>query len=194
MGNSATRDAKALEVAEWRAEALRLRVEELLSIRAIARRLGKSPSTVHEAIDAEIAAIPAEQADRLRVIESERLDRDEAKLDALVLAHEEQARTAVDLGMGEVRGNGAKEAADIVVKAIAGKTAIRARRAKMLGLDAAEVVDVTTHEGEVTPAAAQEAMRRAFGSVARKDDADGSSAADAAGSGDGAAPEVAPGA
>lgn len=163
MGNSATRDVKAAEVAEWRAEALRLRVEELLSIRKIAQRLGKSPSTVHEAIDAEIAAIPAEQADRLRVIESERLDRDEAKLDALVAAHEEQARTAVDLGMGEVRGNGAKEAADIVVKAIAGKTAIRARRAKMLGLDAAEVVDVTTRDGDLTAADAKRVLADAFG-------------------------------
>jgi ParB-like chromosome segregation protein Spo0J len=65
--------ARTVAVKEWRAHALQLRVKGL-TIRQIAKALGKSKSAVHKGLDAEINAIPAEGVAELREIVGARLD------------------------------------------------------------------------------------------------------------------------
>lgn len=131
---------------EWRAEALRLRITGK-TIRQIAEELGKSTGAVHKAITEEIAAIPAEAVNDLREVEGARLDADEARLGELIEAHMDHATSEITMGAGEMPGSGADKAADVVVKAIAQRTQIRDRRAKLFGLNAPVKTELTGKDG-----------------------------------------------
>jgi hypothetical protein len=146
MGNSAKRDTKAAEVKVWRTEALKLRITGR-TIRQIADALGYSVGAVHKAISEEIAAIPAEAVGDLREVEGARLDADEQRLGELIEAHFDHATQEVVMGAGDLPGSGSDRAADIVVKAVAQRTSIRAQRAKLFGLNAPTRTELTGKNG-----------------------------------------------
>lgn len=113
---SSRRAARAVAVKQWRKSALDLRVEGY-TLTEIAKLLDKAVSTVHEAIEQEIAAIPAEAVARLRKVEGDRLD-------------------AIILGNLPLAKRGIAEASFACIAAINA-------RAKLFGLNATEKVKVS---------------------------------------------------
>jgi len=116
MAGSSNRDARRAATKEWHAQALRLRIDGW-TIRDIAKKFNKAPSTVHEAIESEIDAIPAEDVKRLRQVHGAQLD---------------------DVIRGNIGGakKGDTRAALAVVNAITAK-------AKLQGLNVREKLDVS---------------------------------------------------
>lgn len=115
-GRPRKKTAKRVAVKEWRARALELRVAGW-SLRQIAERIGKSISTIHEAIEQEITSIPADGVKQLRAVEGARLDR-------IIKANLRKASA----------GDG--NASFVVIAAITA-------RAKLFGMNAVEKIDVT---------------------------------------------------
>ena len=127
MAGSSKRTARARVVKSWRALALDLRVSGH-TVREIAAKVGKAPSTVHEAIEAELRAIPAAAVAELRDVEG-------ARLDALIRGHITKAR------------RGDAEAAHVVISAIR-------QRSKLFGLEAPVRTEHTGKNGGPIPIAA----------------------------------------
>lgn len=73
-GNSSNRDARAVEDAELTRQCLELRVAGA-TLEEIGRAVDLHKSNVSRRIKAALASIPAEQAESLRSMENQRLDR-----------------------------------------------------------------------------------------------------------------------
>jgi AcrR family transcriptional regulator len=101
--------AERIDLDRRRAKCLELRIQGM-SLRDIAKRVGMHHSSVAEAIEAELAQLTREPAERLREVELERMD-------VLMKAAWDTAK------------DGDLNAIDTVLK-------VMARRAKLLGLDA----------------------------------------------------------
>lgn len=121
LGNRSPTNAVRLEVAERRAEALRLRMQRnpRLSIRDIAKQLGVSPTTIHRDLMCEIGIAQVKRTmDAGKLIEIELIE-----LETLLI----EAKLHIE--------NGSETSIDRALK-------ILESRRKLLGLDAAQKVDV----------------------------------------------------
>lgn len=132
MAGSSKRTARAVAVKTWRAKALVLRVQGS-TYAEIGKTLGKAPSTVHEAIETELAAIPAEGVEQLRSVHGMQLD-------------------------NVIRGSLKKALAGDSSAAFAVIGAINAK-AKLFGLNAIEKIDVNA-ELSLTEDAHQQLLDR----------------------------------
>lgn len=120
MAGSSRRVARRVAVKTWHAKALELRIAGL-TVREIASRVKKAPSTVHEAIETELAAIPAPGVVELRELQG-------SQLDALVRGHMPKAR------------KGDAEAAHVVIAAIR-------QKAKLFGTEKPTRTEHTGRDG-----------------------------------------------
>lgn len=143
------RTARAVETKEWRAKALKLRVEGA-SMRDIATALGKSLGAVHKGITEQLAAVPTDTAEaiaELRAIEGARHDAEYERLGRII-----EAVLVPKKGQGSAKlvSIAAVEAA---IKAVHARTNISVQRAKLFGLNAKETLNVSgelalTHDAE----------------------------------------------
>ena len=121
------KSARRVEVKEWRALALKLH-HECVPMREIAKRVSKALSTVHEGIEAELAAITAPAAEAV----AQRRERER---------EDDLARLAIVI-RGSIRkaAKGNEAAAHVVVSAIR-------QRAKLLGLEAPTKTELSGSNG-----------------------------------------------
>lgn len=130
------------------------------SRRQIADTLGCSVSKVHEMTSALLAAYPVENVRQLRELECEKLDESELGL------------MAIRAKFQELSAGGDRKAAEIVGLMEARLSAVRTQRAKLLGANAPEVLELETRTaGEQSPADLRRAMQGLFaGNVGPRDD------------------------
>lgn len=121
---------KRIGIADDTTRALDLR-RDGLSIRQIAKRLGRSVAGTHDLLTKGIEAVPVEAVDKLRAVEGERLDRDYQRLGRVIGA----AMT------GALKGSATS--AETVTKATHERTNISVQRAKLFGLNATATIDVS---------------------------------------------------
>lgn len=135
MASSSKRDARAADIQIARDRALRLR-REGHTIREISRRLGCSVGRAHQLIQEAIAAIPQENAEAVRVLELQRIDR---MLRGLCRRREvdEDGRVTGRPGLAYLGEP----------KAVAAAVKLMERRAKLLGLDAPSKVELAGKDG-----------------------------------------------
>lgn len=135
MASSSKRDARAADIQIARDRALRLR-REGHTIREISRRLGCSVGRAHQLIQEAIAAIPQENAEAVRVLELQRIDR---MLRGLCRRREvdEDGRVTGRPGLAYLGEP----------KAVAAAVKLMERRAKLLGLDAPAKVELAGKDG-----------------------------------------------
>lgn len=171
---------------QLRTTALDLRLQGL-GYRQIAQQMGMAVGWVHELVAVAIADIPREQADQVRRIESEKLDMREQSvryichaamqtiakaLDAAACANKAKAdgdpkadSLALQAGL---LADAALEASRVALDADRTIGKISERRAKLLGLDAPVVTELTGPNGtplgsNITPAEAARLVREQFG-------------------------------
>jgi hypothetical protein len=120
VGNSSKRDTKRAATAEEANRALELR-KHGRTYRGIAQALACSVAYAHKLVDGAIAAIPAENAEQVRKLELARLD-----------------RMLAGLWKGATTGD---------PRAVTAVVMLQNRRAKYLGLDAPEKMELTGKDG-----------------------------------------------
>jgi hypothetical protein len=154
MGNTAKRDAKAAATAEKANQALNFR-KLGLSLHDIGERLGCSKQYVHELVQRAIGDIPKANAEMVRLLELEKLDRYEVSLQKKIATGDTQA--------------------------IACAIRISERRAKLEGLDAAVTTktELTGAAGGPITTIAMEDIQAAMKAV--EQNAAGADAVDAGG-------------
>jgi hypothetical protein len=131
-------------VAEEQVRCYELRLTGM-SLDRIAKETRLSKGTVHNRIQAEIAARVLPLADEVRKMELDRLDRWLEKLDAQIQDDEAAGRVARNI--------------EVAVK-------VAERRAKLLGIDAPEKVEATVHEVTQEDIALAELVREAQAAAA----------------------------
>jgi len=148
-------DRSTLRTVERDAEAARLRSLGW-SYRQIGHRLGIDMSTAQRAVQRALDRVPVESAAELRQLEAARLDADEAALQRII-----------DDPPHVVSGNGVITSEinwDAVTRAIDARTKLRARRARMFGLDAPSVsVRASASIDEL-----EARLQRAYGQLAQQ--------------------------
>lgn len=136
--------SNAAEVAEQQIRCYELRLTGM-SLDKIVKETGLSKGTVHNRIQAEIAARVLPLADEVRKMELDRLDRWLEKLDAQIHDDEAAGRVARNI--------------EVAVK-------VAERRAKLLGIDAPEKVEATVTEVTQEDIALAELVREAQAAAA----------------------------
>lgn len=156
MGLGARSKASTIKArrAKSMADAFELRVKGW-SQRAIAKELGCSLGSVNGYLQQGVAEHPVEAIEAYRAVELAKLDDSERRLLEVIEAHIDAAKV-VD---PEVSAPAAK----IVHDAENALSKVRTQRAKVLGLEAPKISEVTV-EGKtsVTPAEARQVMRELF--------------------------------
>lgn len=163
MGNTAKSDIQAAETATKADEALALRKQKL-SYRAIAERMGISPTYAFKLVREAIEAIPFENAQEVRALELADID-DLERVYMPVALLGGQAVIDKDGVVALVIADTTKHAADIVLKC-------KAHRLKIVPSLAVPVetrTDLTVGAAEATPAQASALMKEAFGKVTPSD-------------------------
>jgi ParB-like chromosome segregation protein Spo0J len=127
MAGTNRKTAKLAAVKDWRARALRLHIDGF-TMREIAVRVGKALSTVHEGIEAELAAITGPIAEEAKARRDQQREVEGARLEAIIRGHMNAAR------------KGDADAAHVVI------TAVR-QRGKLFGLEAPNRTELTGRDG-----------------------------------------------
>jgi hypothetical protein len=197
--NSANRDRLRLETAAMRLRIVELRKgDDRPSLEEIGRKVGCSIATVHRHLATAIAHLSAKTAEAaidLRSLDAEgiaedleRTEYDLGRLDARLQlldraqgisgdAPDEKA-TAEEvmlhsLGLSEGTAKVLTSLIDSKTKLLTKRTELRARRAKMFGVDAPEKIESTVSNTVTTPGEARRVMQELFGQVGPQADAEG---------------------
>ena len=129
------RGAKALEISERTTRALALRRAGARYV-DIAKDLGVALSVAHKLVSRTLRDIPREEADELRALEMERLDRDHRRIEE-----------AMDIVSAKLR-TGFSQAAVLSLAALLREARrIQDRRARYVGLDAPTRTELTGRDG-----------------------------------------------